>query len=197
VRIPQNFASPYKATDPSDFWRRWHISLSTCLRDYVYVPLGGNRRSVYRNLLLTMLIGGLWHGANWTFVVWGAYHGVLLVAYRRFSTHWDGLPIVARRAAMFLAVTIGWVFFRSTSFAMAGAILKKMFSWQTGQPIPGAITLAAFLLLCTALTQFARNSWELSHDWKPRPALGLAVCFALSLAVIYAVNLTPFLYFQF
>ena len=84
IRIPQNFASPYKALDPSDFWRRWHISLSTCLRDYLYIPFGGNRHgqlATYRNLMLTMLIGGLWHGANWTFVVWGAYHGMLLLLY--------------------------------------------------------------------------------------------------------------------
>jgi len=158
LRIPQNFASPYKATDPSDFWRRWHISLSTCLRDYLYVSLGGNRRFMYRNLLLTMLIGGLWHGASWTFVVWGAYHGLLLVIYRRFSATWDALPLLGRRAGMFFAVIIGWVFFRATSFTMAGAMLDKMFFWQPGEPIPGALTLAALLILCTGLTQFAPNT---------------------------------------
>src|SRR6185295_7135966 len=78
LRIPQNFNSPYKGLDPSDFWRRWHISLSTCLRDYLYIPLGGSRHGegkTYRNLMITMLLGGLWHGANWTFVVWGGLHG--------------------------------------------------------------------------------------------------------------------------
>src|SRR5262245_26453578 len=119
LRIPQNFDSPYKATDPSDFWRRWHISLSTCLRDYLYIPLGGNRRWVYRNLLLTMLLGGLWHGANWTFVAWGAYHGILLMAYKRFGHHWDPLPLAFRRAAMLALVVIGWVFFRAPSLAAA------------------------------------------------------------------------------
>jgi D-alanyl-lipoteichoic acid acyltransferase DltB (MBOAT superfamily) len=94
TRIPVRASHPwelqftYKSLDPSDFWRRWHISLSSCLRDYVYIPLGGNRYGelkTYRNLMLTMMIGGLWRGANWTFVVRGAYHGVLLASYRRFG----------------------------------------------------------------------------------------------------------------
>src|SRR5258705_1821571 len=85
IGIPRNFNSPYQADSPPDFWRRWHISLSSCLRDYLYIPMGGNRKGTgrtYVNLMLTMLIGGLWHGANWTFVVWGAYHGLLLCLYR-------------------------------------------------------------------------------------------------------------------
>src|SRR6185369_9352178 len=98
LRIPQNFDSPYKAVDPSDFWRRWHISLSTCMRDYLYIPLGGNRRGAYRNLMLTMIIGGVWHGASWTFVAWGTYHGLLLALYKRFAGVWDGLPSPLRRA---------------------------------------------------------------------------------------------------
>ena len=113
LRIPQNFNSPYKALDPSDFWRRWHISLSTCLRDYLYIPLGGNRHGewkTYRNLMLTMLIGGLWHGASWTFVVWGGYHGVLLALYRRFGRYWDPLPRAVRQLGNFFLVVIGWVF---------------------------------------------------------------------------------------
>src|SRR4051812_731697 len=105
LRLPQNFNSPYKATDPSDFWRRWHISLSTVLRDYLYIPLGGNRdgeAKTYRNLMLTMLLGGLWHGAGWTFIVWGGYHGLLLSLYRRFGHWWDRLPVLLRQVAMFL-----------------------------------------------------------------------------------------------
>ncbi|MGH2359645.1 MAG: MBOAT family O-acyltransferase, partial [bacterium] len=95
LKLPQNFRSPYKAVDIADFWRRWHISLSSCLRDYLYIPLGGGRGSrwlVFRNVLITMLLGGLWHGANWTFVIWGGYHGLLLVAYRSVQGFWDGLP---------------------------------------------------------------------------------------------------------
>src|SRR5262245_58645430 len=87
-RVPQSFDSPYKALDPPDFWRRWHISLSMCLRDYLYIPLGGNRHGAWntnRNLMLTMVLGGLWHGANWTFVIWGAYHGLLLALHRNVA----------------------------------------------------------------------------------------------------------------
>src|SRR2546422_3413498 len=87
LRLPQNFNSPYKATSPADFWHRWHISLSSCLRDYLYIPMGGSRGTrwhTYGNVMITMLLGGLWHGANWTFVFWGFYHGLLLVAHRQF-----------------------------------------------------------------------------------------------------------------
>ena len=92
VRLPQNFDSPYKATDPSDFWRRWHITLSTWLRDYLYIPLGGNRNGRQaRNLMITMMLGGLWHGAAWLFVIWGAWHGFLLVAFHQLK-RWGIVP---------------------------------------------------------------------------------------------------------
>ena len=141
LRIPQNFNSPYKALDPSDFWRRWHISLSTCMRDYLYIPFGGNRGTewqTFRNLMLTMLIGGLWHGASWTFVVWGAYHGLLLALYRKIGPAWDALSSWVRRPAMWLAVVIGWVLFRSTSFGMATVLLEKMFIPTSGDLVPNA-----------------------------------------------------------
>src|SRR5947208_16030980 len=109
-RLPQNFNSPYKATDIADFWRRWHISLSSFFRDYVYIPLGGNRVSrltAYRNVMITMLLCGLWHGANWTFVVWGGYHGLLLVLQQRFGGLWVGLPMLSRRAGTDVIVCLG------------------------------------------------------------------------------------------
>ena len=129
LRIPQNFNSPYKSKDPSEFWSRWHISLSSCLRDYLYIPLGGNRNGIaqtYRNLMLTMLIGGLWHGASWTFVIWGAYHGVLLSLHRAFGRAWDGLSASVRQLGMFLLVVIGWVLFRATTFSMAMSIYHSL-----------------------------------------------------------------------
>ena len=122
-----NFRQPYFARDPSDFWRRWHISLSSWLRDYLYIPLGGNRGSpsrTNRNLILTMLLGGLWHGAAWNFVLWGLYHGVLLVAYRIFSerksaanasTRTSALGTVASTSVMFLFTLYGWLLFRAQS----------------------------------------------------------------------------------
>ena len=129
IRIPQNFNAPYCALGISDFWRRWHMSLSSWLRDYLYIPLGGNRLGVARtnvNLGATMLLGGLWHGANWTFVVWGAYHGFLLILERAFSSSVAVWPSAFRRALTFLLVVIGWVVFRAQSMRTAFEWLGKL-----------------------------------------------------------------------
>jgi alginate O-acetyltransferase complex protein AlgI len=199
IHIPQNFASPYKAVSPSDFWARWHISLSTCMRDYVYIPLGGNRGGsarTYRNLMLTMLIGGLWHGAGWTFVLWGAYHGVLLILHR-LTPSWDLLPTRVRRTFMFVLVTIGWVFFRSKNLAMAGSILKTMFSFTWAPWPPGIRGLAILLGVAGAIAHLGRNTWEMGHRWTPAPAMALGLAVAACLAVLYGARPAPFLYFQF
>jgi len=200
IRIPQNFNSPYKSLDPSDFWRRWHISLSSCLRDYVYIPLGGNRHgeaSTYRNLLLTMLIGGLWHGASWTFVVWGGYHGVLLALHRRFARYWDVLPALLRQVTMILLVLVGWVFFRSTSFGMATSLLATMFTPTPGDLVDQAPLALAALMCAGAWATAGPNAFDLQHvpSWRRRTALTAA--FAASLAIIIGTRTTPFLYFQF
>ncbi len=139
IRLPVNFASPYKARNIIDFWRRWHITLSRFLRDYVYISLGGNRHGSFRrytNLLLTMLLGGFWHGANWTFVVWGGLHGIYLV----FNHAWhvvrrlivgsnkkvSSAEILFGRAVTFIAVVIAWVFFRADNIDVALNILQSM-----------------------------------------------------------------------
>lgn len=200
IRIPQNFSSPYKALDPSDFWRRWHISLSTCLRDYLFIPMGGSRGApwkTYRNLLITMLLGGLWHGANWTFVIWGAYHGVLLIAYRLNAARWDALPAGLRRWAMFLLVVIGWVPFRAPDLDTALQLLATMFGWVSGAGLIGAQLLVALLLTAAAIAHLGRNSWEVDHTWRPTAALGWTALFAICLGLIYAGQRMPFLYFQF
>lgn len=149
VRLPINFNSPYKASSISDFWRRWHITLSNFLRDYLYIPLGGNRQGKirqYTNLLITMLLGGLWHGAGWTFIVWGGLHGVYLIinhSYRSFrkklghnlrEDHWllKGVGCLVT----FLAVVISWVFFRSNSIPTAFSILSSMLGLN-GIQLPG------------------------------------------------------------
>ena len=200
IRIPQNFNSPYKSTDPSDFWRRWHISLSSVLRDYLYIPLGGNRdgeAKTYRNLMITMLLGGLWHGASWTFVVWGAYHGVLLAAYRRWGTAWDQLPESVRRVAMFGLVVIGWVFFRATDFTMASVILQHMFVPIAGQLVMQPV-LATFALAFAAYwSMIGPNAFEMRHEYRWGGQLALASGFAASLAIILGLRSSPFLYFQF
>jgi alginate O-acetyltransferase complex protein AlgI len=200
VRIPRNFDSPYKATDPVDFWRRWHISLSTCLRDYLYVPLGGNRTGrwrTYRNVMLTMLIGGLWHGANWTFVVWGAYHGLLIIGYRALRPAWDRFPVWTRRTATFGLILLGWVPFRADNLETAKTLLGSMFAWN-GAPSPaGFAGLVGMLAIAAAVSHLARNSWQVDHRWRPAAGAGLAALFALCLLVIYSGQRTPFLYFQF
>jgi alginate O-acetyltransferase complex protein AlgI len=139
--LPDNFKSPYAAVGFSDFWRRWHITLSTWLRDYLYIPLGGNRRGRARtqiNLMITMLLGGLWHGASWTFVVWGALHGAYLAGERLAQRIFAGATWTRRvpvRFALglltFALVNIAWVFFRAKDFATAGKLLSTMTGWAT------------------------------------------------------------------
>src|SRR5438045_4166503 len=137
--FPQNFASPYAAVSLQDFWRRWHMTLSRWLRDYLYIPLGGNRKGrlvTYRNLMLTMLLGGLWHGAAWTFVVWGGIHGLGLCVER--ATGWRPHTPAQQwlgRLLTFHVVCFAWIFFRADSFSRAGDVLARLFTaW--GQPSP-------------------------------------------------------------
>lgn len=143
-----NFKLPYFALNPSDFWSRWHVSLSTWLRDYLYIPLGGNRRGrvrTYGNLMATMLLGGLWHGAAWTFVLWGGFHGLILVLYRRFDRNpehadpWGGRyaysRVIAKISLMFILTMIGWMIFRSETLGQLGHFLVQ------GGPAPSASSL--------------------------------------------------------
>jgi alginate O-acetyltransferase complex protein AlgI len=200
IRLPQNFDSPYKATDISDFWKRWHISLSSVLRDYLYIPLGGSRngdRLTCRNLMITMLLGGLWHGANWTFVAWGAYHGTLLVVTRYTKPLWEIIPMIVRRITTFFLVVIGWVLFRSTDFSMARGLLSAMFSVKTGVYLDAGVTLAGWLLFAGSLAHFGPNTFELRHKWGPVPAFACGLVLLVCIALIYGSQRSPFLYFQF
>jgi alginate O-acetyltransferase complex protein AlgI len=208
IRLPQNFNSPYKAVDVADFWRRWHISLSTCLRDYLYIPLGGNRGTAWqthRNLMITMLLGGLWHGANWTFVLWGGYHGALLVAYRLGGRFWDLLPRGVRNLGTMLLVIVGWVLFRSENIGVASSWLRAMFVPSVGTgagyrsltTLPWAPSLAVAVAIAAVVAHGLPNSFELRHEWGPVAAVGMGAMFLLCLVVIYGANASPFLYFQF
>jgi alginate O-acetyltransferase complex protein AlgI len=147
-RFPENFRSPYLSRSITEFWRRWHISLSTWLRDYLYIPLGGNRRGPGRtlvNLLVVMVLGGLWHGAAWTFILWGAWHGLLLAIERRRRLPEPEGPRLVATAATMAAVIVGWVLFRSASVQAALAMYAGMIGlhglgvsdalrWQLGGP---------------------------------------------------------------
>jgi alginate O-acetyltransferase complex protein AlgI len=201
IRLPQNFNSPYKAINIADFWRRWHISLSTCLRDYLYIPLGGSRVSsnwlVYRNLLITMLLGGLWHGANWTFVFWGGYQGVLLCLHKLFGGFWDRSPAILQRVGTFFLVVIGWVFFRSDNFSVATAMLARMFSFSAGLLFPELIGLLVVLAVAAAIAHFAPNTFELNHEWNSWSVAGLGLGYTAALLAIASGQQSPFLYFQF
>jgi alginate O-acetyltransferase complex protein AlgI len=200
MHIPQNFASPYRALNPADFWRRWHISLSRVLRDYLYVPLGGNRRGparTYVNLLITMVLGGLWHGAAWTFVAWGAYHGVLLCAYRWAGRWWDRMPVLAQRTGMFLLVVVGWTLFRAESWMQAETLFRRLFVPSAGAAPVGSELLIVLLIIAGALAHFGPNTFELQHRWRPAAAMAWAALLVLSLIRIYGSEGSPFLYFQF
>ncbi|MGX2039840.1 MBOAT family O-acyltransferase [Methylocaldum sp. MU1018] len=153
IRLPLNFNSPYKAVNIADFWRRWHMTLSRFLRDYLYIPLGGNRKGRVRryiNLMTTMLLGGLWHGAGWTFVFWGGLHGLYLVIHQAWQAFRTGLGHDLARASTggrflgtmltFLAVVAGWVFFRAPTLDGALSILRAMIGWN-GVALPEAIAL--------------------------------------------------------
>jgi alginate O-acetyltransferase complex protein AlgI len=185
IVLPFNFDSPYKASSISDFWRRWHITLSNFLRDYLYIPLGGNRSgNPFLNLFITMLLGGLWHGAGWTFVVWGGLHGIYLGIDRAWRMVWRGwrdrpnvtAPIVQQtgfwfaRCITFLAVTVSWVIFRADRLATAGSILRSMLPFQAhsfGELIPLHGVIAAALFIIVGL---APNLLEIMHRYEP--ALG-------------------------
>ncbi len=206
--IPQNFNSPYKAISITDFWRRWHISLSTWLRDYLYIPLGGNRLGSFRtyvNLFITMLLGGLWHGANWTFVIWGGYHGLLLAVERavgKKSLLWF-LPTPLQRALTFLMVLVGWVFFRCETLSRAHALFSGLAGFN-GLNGNAAVALvrempmgSLMLVLALVITWSFRNTWEI--QWRPNLLLALALValFVLCVAVLLVNTSSPFLYFQF
>jgi len=200
LRIPQNFNSPYKSLDPSEFWRRWHISLSTCLRDYLYIPLGGNRHGeaqTYRNLMLTMVIGGLWHGAAWTFVVWGGYHGALLALHRKFGRGWDTMNAGVRQIAMFVLVVFGWVLFRATSFGMALSLFHTMLVPTNGALVEQPVLAIGVLAIAAWWAMRGPNVYEMNLSLSLRRRAVLTAAFGASLALIIGSPFSPFLYFQF
>jgi D-alanyl-lipoteichoic acid acyltransferase DltB (MBOAT superfamily) len=201
IRLMLNFNNPYLATDLGDFWRRWHISLSTWFRDYVYIPLGGNRRSeirTYINMSLTMVISGLWHGAKWTFVIWGALHAVGRVLTReleRTPFYRDRVPRCVKQALVFLFVNLCWVFFRAESLADATTIVSRMVF--SGWADPAFPLLMLGLVLSVWVYQFLYESRFRSLLRLAPVRVGLAVAMLVYLAVFATSSDQPFIYFQF
>ncbi len=230
IQLPDNFQSPYRATNIIDFWRRWHITLSQFLKNYLYIPLGGNRKGFfirYRNLFITMLLGGLWHGAGWPFVIWGALHGLYLITnhlWREFrplktiavSKH---LAVAFGWMLTFSSVTLAWVFFRAPDLPSALALITHLFGNSASLP---AMALSGdfinsylrwpFLALLTGIClglpttrAYFQRLWDSSIkdvsllSWKPNPLHGCVMGFLLFCVVrkYYTLAPTEFLYFNF
>jgi D-alanyl-lipoteichoic acid acyltransferase DltB (MBOAT superfamily) len=225
IELMENFRHPYFSTNITMFWRRWHISLSSWLRDYLYIPLGGNRGPkwmVYRNLMLTMLLGGLWHGAAWTFVVWGAIHGVALAIHKLWTKNRkivdEGRQVerlgqlpgaIASWALTMLVVMVAWVFFRAESFGDAYAVLRGIAAWKGAydfhlfDAVPfelGPMELVIWMtlwLLFIDLPQYVRRDQTTMLTW-PFWLRGLVyTVFVLLMVTVQRGDEVPFIYFQF
>jgi len=212
--FPPNFERPYLAPNIAEFWHRWHISLSTWLRDYLYIPLGGNRRGAartYINLLVTMGLGGLWHGASWNFAAWGLFHGILLALHRAWNARRgasrilpEALGAACGTVVTFILVSVGWVPFRSPDFATTWLVLRDLFrtSWPQDSPIPaGFETLTILTLLWVTLDRgrwlqtWLRSGTGIVGALKVSSALTVAL---LSLELFSRTDIAvPFIYFQF
>ena len=208
IRLMANFAGPMLALNPAEFWRRWHISLSTWLRDYLYIPLGGNRKGegrTYVNMMITMLLGGLWHGAAWNFIMWGGYQGGLLAVHRWLdSTYWW------RRAArwirplrlpgMFVLMSFGWFLFRVDSYAQFKALSVNIldnFYWES-QSADALMVYGSALVITLAYHVWEEGrgewSWIIRARWAVR--MGLVSFLVLSIVGV-GFQQSPFIYFQF
>jgi alginate O-acetyltransferase complex protein AlgI len=220
IFLPLNFNSPYKATSIIDFWRRWHMTLSQFLRDYLYIPLGGNRHGRilrYVNLMITMLLGGLWHGAAWTFVVWGALHGAYLCVNHAWSNYG---PAVAPRFARvanaagfgltFISVVIAWVFFRADSISSATFVLSRMADPTNLVFGRGEMANAMFIAVYAAIAWVTPNTQEImGYDhrnrvvgenldgWLQRPGFLYAAAATLAFGVLGISQHSEFIYFRF
>ena len=220
IFLPLNFNSPYKATSIIDFWRRWHMTLSRFLRDYLYIPLGGNRHGSllrYVNLMVTMALGGLWHGAAWTFVIWGVLHGLYLCINHAWNNFGPAIAPRFRRPASlasfiltFLSVVIAWVFFRADSLSSALSILSKMADPSHIVLGRGEIAYIAFIIFYAAIAWFAPNTQAImgyNHEartvgegldhWRMRPVFLYAAAAVLACGILGIQQHSEFIYFRF
>ena len=202
--FPQNFASPYKSKSITEFWRRWHLSLSSWLRDYLYISLGGNRKGAsrtYINLLVTMLLGGLWHGAGWNFVIWGAMHGGALAFERKMKDmkFEFSIPSSLKTMFCFFYVCLAWVFFRAETFDKAILWFNRMFAFDSATTLNilgrHESRMIAALVLGLLIAFKAKNAFEKVDSYKSMRFVWMAALFVFSL--MYLRSESVFLYFQF
>lgn len=214
-QFPRNFDRPYSARSIQDFWRRWHMTLSRWLRDYLYIPLGGNRRGerrTYVNIMITMILGGLWHGAAWTFVLWGAYHGGLLTAHqwrarqgaakpKAEETNEEWLEGLRQRAATFALVCVGWVFFRADSMETAFSLLRRLITgwWTPSESLTPLVVITIVGMLALQFWPRGFGLWLQSGLSRLKPApLGIVLALAmLAIVILGPSGVAPFIYFQF
>jgi D-alanyl-lipoteichoic acid acyltransferase DltB (MBOAT superfamily) len=207
--FPQNFRRPYLAFSITDFWHRWHMTLSRWLRDYLYIPLGGNRHgtlNTYRNLMLTMLLGGLWHGASWNFVAWGGYHGALLsiermLGRKMFEQRPPGWLYPFRAVLTTALVTVGWVFFRASDFTQSRYIIGQMFSFTHSFPVFDLPHWLLWLAVFSLLVALAEERWDLFDRLSKGPAITYIAAMILAMLMVELFGVIdrqiPFVYFQF
>jgi alginate O-acetyltransferase complex protein AlgI len=214
IELMVNFQHPYFSTNITEFWRRWHLSLSNWLRDYLYISLGGNRHGrlkTYRNLMLTMLLGGLWHGASWTFVVWGGLHGLYLAGHRFLlgdrrpevenrTRTWAQWPRdLAKMVFTFHLVALTWIFFRAPGFAAAWDYLTGILMWRSGWSLEGGVPLLAslLLLLLIDIPQYRADDHTAMMRW-PWPVRGVVYAgLVWAICALRSDGTVPFIYFQF
>ncbi len=224
IKLPINFNSPYKAVNIQDFWRRWHITLSRFLRDYIYIPLGGSRKSnliTYQNLLITFVLGGIWHGAGWTFIIWGLLHGLAIVIQRIWSDLNIKINIFISWFVTFNFINIAWIFFRANKWEDATKVLSSMFDlnnivlpsalytkflflqnygikfgmWLEG--VKGDVWTLVWLVIAFILVLFCKNSIEKMNSFKPTYVYLFKLSLMFIFSVLYLYNNSDFLYFNF
>jgi alginate O-acetyltransferase complex protein AlgI len=212
--FPENFKNPYTSKSITEFWRKWHITLGTFMRDYLYIPLGGNqvsKRMVYRNLIFVFLLSGLWHGASWNFVIWGAWHGIFLILERVFLNNiLKKLPSILTVSYTYFVVLIGWVFFRTEQFSEAIVFIKNMFGIKNPIVEMEAIPSEFYVFLAIGLvfafitmTSFGKKLEQFlfysTYSNKQHVYLSISsvAVFAISIGYIAASGFNPFIYFRF
>ena len=216
INIPQNFDLPYRSKSISEFWRRWHMTLGRALSTYVYFPLGGSRNGLARtcfNLMLTFLVSGIWHGAAWTFILWGVLHGAFAVLERIFKNALDKIPDLIRKVITFLIVNALWVLFRAESFEEALSVYRGMLNFgnlglsqlqeiafDTLVNFPGVIDIVYVLGILLALFLviiFGKGSMELNRDFELNTKTSVASALCLMISFICMSKGTVFIYFNF